>query len=76
MPTSKKLSEWEKDKGLIVKPPVNDTTMTEAEFDEISMDDKVPVAYEDRVKFLEDNGYAVTRENMIDVQLSARQLNS
>lgn len=73
MATTKKLSEWEKQKGMVVKPPVDDVLMTEEEFDDIDINDKVLVAYEGRVKFLEDNGYDVTRENMVDVYLSARQ---
>lgn len=32
------------------------------------------VAYEDRVEFLENNDYEVTRENIIDTTLHARQV--
>lgn len=33
----------------------------------------IGVSHADRIDFLQDNGYEVTLENMIDVQLSARQ---
>lgn len=31
------------------------------------------VNYSDRVKFLQDNGYEITRDNMMDSRLSAKQ---
>lgn len=32
----------------------------------------IAVNYDDRAKFLTDNGYAVTRKNLIDADLSAK----
>lgn len=51
--------------------------ITEAEFRAKSAgnySEFVGVAYEDRVKFLQDNDYGVTRENLLDSSLSARQV--
>lgn len=32
----------------------------------------IGVSFEDRIKFLEDNGYEVTRENLVDPSLSTK----
>lgn len=46
--------------------------LTEAEFDAVEHVDKIGVSHTDRVKFLQDNGYDLTRSNMMDSSLSAR----
>lgn len=76
MSKSKKLSEWEKVKNSMVVNATDkqlDKTMTEEEFDAIPFIDRLGVMYKDRVKFLKDNGYEVTRANMMDANLSVRQ---
>lgn len=35
-------------------------------------DSYIPVNYDDRIKFLKDNGYELTRENLVDPSLSAK----
>jgi len=39
-----------------------------------NLDKLHPVNYDDRLKFLLDNGYEPTRSNFINTELSARQL--
>lgn len=79
MAKGKKFEEWEKHFGLISKvydPEKHKDTMTEDEFKEATMsnlDDVVGVNHDDRIKFLKDNGYEVTRENMANPDLSAKQ---
>lgn len=68
----KTLAEWEKEKGFIVTGDVDpNKKITEAEVDDIEMGKKHWVNHADRVKFLKENNYEVTRENMI-ADLSAR----
>lgn len=71
MPVTKKLSDWEKTKGFIVTSENPSKSMTEEEFDSISINLKRGVDFDARTTFLEANGYEVTRENMI-ADLSAK----
>lgn len=67
-----KVSELEKKYNCIVKDLKPDGSISEKEFLQIPITDKTGVNHSDRIKFLKDNGYEVTRENMIDSSLSAR----
>lgn len=76
---SKTFEQWEEEKGFIVEGvsfDVLSTTMSEEDFLEIALADGIPqgVNHADRRKFLEDNGYSLTRENMINRHLSVRRL--
>lgn len=74
MNDTKTMSEWEQVKGCIVTTATQDDLsdpMTEEEFDAIPKLEKHGVNYSDRIKFLQDNGYELTRANMIDSDLSA-----
>lgn len=69
------ISEWEKHTGRFLK---DDTDVSEivtlTQFNQIAtLNNTIGVAYEDRVQFLEDNGYEVSRENLINPELSARR---
>lgn len=72
-----KFSELEKITGhfaVDVKKYNPNDKMTQEDFMRLSVDnpeDFVGVSYDDRVKFLEDNGYKVTRENLL-ADLSAK----
>lgn len=68
----KKLDEWERQKGYLVRRLSDpEVMMTEEEFNAIPFSDLHGVDHEMRTKFLIDNGYEVTRENMI-ADLSAK----
>lgn len=69
---SKTLSEWEVEKGVLVIDGNPKDAMTEAEFNAIDIGKKWGVDHARRIKFLEDNGYKVNRENMINPELSAK----
>lgn len=73
MATNKTLGDWEKEKGVIIISISPDVEMTEAEFKEIDFKLVRGVNHKDRTKFLKDNGHKVTRENMINPDLSVRQ---
>lgn len=77
MANTRSISEWEKTKGKFLRDPVDDSekTMTEKKFDELagSPANWVGVDYEQRVKFLKDNGYELTRENLTNPELSVRE---
>lgn len=72
---SKTIAEWEREKGVMFldarKHPVN-KKVTEDEFMEIlqtSEGEYRGVTHDDREKWLKDNGYDVTRANMLDPDL-------
>ena len=71
MAVSKKFSEWEKEVGLFavdVKQFNPKDEYTKEEFMTLYAENTaafVGVSYDDRVQFLEDNGYKVTRENLL-----------
>lgn len=74
----KTIADWEREHGRVAgdrkKYPAN-KKITEAQFLQYineDIDGWHGVNHEDRIKFLEDNGYAVTHANMIDSSLSAR----
>lgn len=69
--------DWEEKLGVMVRDADEKTLkskITEAEFRE-SWGAGIPsgVNHKQRIKFLKDNGYEVTRENMLDGQLSVVQ---
>lgn len=73
----KTFSEWEKISNMFALKPskYGSKTMTREEFDSFVMADLGSfqgVQYEDRVKFLKDNGHEVTRENLLASELSAK----
>lgn len=72
MESKKTIKDWELEKGFIVRGAQPMTKLTEQEFDDIPAGEKVGVNHKDRVQFLKDNGYEVTRENMINVDLGAK----
>lgn len=77
MSDKKKFSEWEVEKGFLVRDADTkqlNEKLTEQEFmDKVVVDDRMPfsIHWESRVQFLKDNGYEVTRENLGNVELSA-----
>lgn len=70
----KQIKEWEAEAGQIIHDVKGTEEVTRKEFTKLANKNGfTAVAYEDRVKFLREHGYKVTRKNMIDVNLSARQ---
>lgn len=74
----KPVTQWEKEQLMVVNIPDGDKLLDkEVTADEFkSLVDKhnfVGVNHEDRIQFLEDNGYEVNRKNMVDPELSAKQ---
>ena len=61
---------WEKERGCIIPSLKPTDSMTEQEFLALPMTSRLGVDHESRIKFLKDNGYEVTRENMINSELS------
>lgn len=68
-----KLSTLEKKYHFIIINKNGDEDITEKEFLALDLADKYGVNHDDRIKFLKDNGYDITRENMVNPDLSARQ---
>lgn len=77
MSDKKKFSEWEVEKGFLVKEADDkqlNQKLTEQEFmDMVVVDGRMPysIQWDNRTQFLKDNGYEVTRENLGNVDLSA-----
>lgn len=77
--SKKRFTEWEKELGLFAlteKKFDTSASLTKEEFKEIYLSnhaDFIGVDYEVRVKFLQDNDYKVTRENLVNPELSVRQ---
>lgn len=61
---------WEKKTGCVIISRKPTDSMTEQEFLDLKMHERIGVDHENRVKFLKANGYAVTRENMVNSELS------
>ncbi len=73
--TKKLITTLEKEHGILLLGKIDETKkLTDEEFGELIKDHHnfVGVNYEDRIKFLNDNGYEVTRENMIDGTLGTK----
>lgn len=80
MAVKKKFNTWEKEFNCIVVDATDkqlDSKITEEEFRDIAYPAPGQFAqaifWADRIKFLEDNGYDVTRQNISDANLSVRQ---
>lgn len=72
----KTFSEWEIEKGLFAHEPskFGSKTLTEEEFIGLYVKDSGAfrgVNYQDRKKFLEDNDYELTRDNLMNADLPA-----
>jgi len=73
-----KLSQYEKKFGIIAtdrKKYPDTLELTDKEWDKLyeeNWKDFSGVNHDDRIKFLKDNGYAVTHENMLNPELSAK----
>lgn len=75
MSDTKTVQEWEKEKGFIVINGMDlNQQLTEEEFVAIPLSERTGVDHAQRTKFLTDNGYELTRGNMINSSLSARTL--
>ena len=75
MADTKTLEEWEKERGFLHVDPKVDLKQkfTEQEIiDLMATYDIKGVDHESRKEFLEENGYKVTRENMLNSELSAK----
>lgn len=69
------ITNYEKEKGIVFNEDLKVTDKTsEKKLEELASDDSnyTVVDYDSRVKFLEDNGYEVTRETLADVSLASR----
>jgi hypothetical protein len=76
--SKKQFKTWEIEKGLFaVDESAYDSTqmLSEEEFMQLWVDGEgqfVGVSYEDRIQFLNDNDYEVTRENIVNADLSVK----
>jgi hypothetical protein len=73
MAADKTIGELEKQRGVILVGANPNQKMSQEQFDAIDIKDKVGVDHKARVAFLEANGYKVTRENMINPDLSVKE---
>lgn len=76
---TKSLEDWEKQRGFLTvdrkKYPAN-KKMTAEEVDVLLHDTPgatMGIMFEERIKFLEDNGYEVNHKNMLDSSLTVVQ---
>lgn len=72
MPIKKTIEAWEESKGFIVRGARPSQELTEEDFDKIPRSEKHGVNHTSRRKFLRDNGYPITRDNMV-ADLSAKE---
>ena len=74
--SKKTLEAFEKERGFIILGDIDlKREITEEELLELMHSNGFHgVDFEKRIKFLEDNGYEVTRDNLIDSSLSYREL--
>lgn len=70
----KSIEEWEREKNCFVMGRYIKENLTEEEFDAIDVQDKVGVDWHFRLAFLEKCGYKITRENIINPNLSYRNI--
>jgi hypothetical protein len=72
---TKTLQEWEELHNCQIKNEDDGSKkLTEDEFQDIPRSQRHGVIHKDRIEFLQDNGFEVNRENMIDHRLSAGHL--
>ena len=68
----KQIKTWEREKGLLLLGDVDTSEYVEEEdFAQLALAGSVGVNFDDREKFLKDNGYEVNRDTLIDSSLSA-----
>jgi len=67
-----KISELERQHGLILPNHNPDEEMSEEQFNNIALSKGVGVNFEAREKWLTENGNEITRENLIDSTLSTK----
>ena len=74
MEETKTVKQWEKEHNVILLADLSQAKkVTREEFRQSMIDDGFTgINFEDREKFLVDNGYEVTRKNMLDSNLSHR----
>lgn len=68
---TKIIEEWEREKGMFIIDPEIDLNqhLTEQEFTDIPMNRKMGVDFKRRSEWLTNNGYDVTRGNLMDRNL-------
>lgn len=71
------INDFERARGFLIRDLGESDpgdTISEKDFNELTahMTNVHPVNWEDREKFLTDNGYAINRVNMVDSSLSAK----
>ena len=69
------ITDYEKEKGIVFKEDLGVNSKTsKKKLEELAEDETnyTVVDYEFRVKFLEDNGYEITRDNLSDATLGSR----
>lgn len=70
--TTKTIADWEKERSMVITDKVDVTKkVTEAEFEKLIVGKQnwVGIDHTFREQWLKDNGYEVTRENLIDLEL-------
>lgn len=68
------MAEWEKELNIMFVDYSPNKKLTREEVSEIELSrGTVGVDYEPRKKFLQDNGYELTRENFMDITLNTKE---
>ncbi len=74
MADTKKVIDWEREKGVMIidlGDLKQDSQITEEDFmKHFTKYNTHGVSFDDRIQFLKDNGYELTRANMMDSSLS------
>lgn len=68
--SSKTIGDFEKERNFIIRGADPKQKITEEEIAAIPLKDKIGVHHDVRIAFLKANGYEVTRENMVNSELS------
>jgi len=72
MSEEKKISEWEKELGIIFCEEQEDEKVSLEDFRAIAQEQAyIFVNYKDRLKFLKENNYEASRENILNTELSS-----
>ncbi len=71
--STKSIEAWERERGLVIQGDVDPSQeVTAEEFEKLRVKQgHLGVNHEDREQFLKDNGYELSRENLVDASLSA-----
>ncbi len=78
MDETKAIRDWEPIKGVVLVGVADedlDMEITEEKFDQIKPELKIGCDWDARLSFLNSNGYEVTRDNIVNPNLHARQTN-